>query len=83
MTEPVTAPMNCECCGDECLEDDLKIIQLSGFDSSISVCGNCCSKTAEASFKDAADILKDIEKIATSTKDPEKRLREIKSLLLV
>ena len=82
MTEQeIIAPMNCQGCGEECFESDLKTIQLSGFDSSIAVCGNCFSKTAEDSFKDAADILKDIEKIASSPQDPEQRLREIKSLL--
>ena len=58
----------------------LKTVQLSGFASTIVVCENCISKTAEASFKDAADILKDIVKIAGSTKDPERRLRAIKNL---
>lgn len=82
MTEQdFTTPANCQCCGDECFGEDLKTVKLSGFDTSIAVCENCISKTAEASFKDAADILKDIVKIAASSKDPEKRLRAIKSLL--
>jgi hypothetical protein len=76
-----TAALNCQGCGEECFVDDLKTIQLSGFDSSIVVCDKCFSKTAEDSFKDAADILKDIVKIAASSKDPEKRLQAIKSLL--
>jgi hypothetical protein len=75
------APMNCQGCGSECFEHELKTVKLSGFDSSIVVCDACMSKTAEDSFKDAADILKDIVKIAASSKDPEKRLRAIKSLL--
>jgi hypothetical protein len=82
MTElDFTASINCQGCGDECFVNDLKTVKLSGFDNSILVCENCLSKTAEDSFKDAADILKDIAKIATSSKDPEKRLRAIKSLL--
>jgi hypothetical protein len=76
-----TASVNCQGCGLECFGQDLKTVKLSGFDGSLVVCDDCLSKTPEASFKDAADILKDIVKIAASTKDPEKRLREIKSLL--
>lgn len=75
------ASMNCQGCGGECFVDDLKTVKLSGFDSSIVVCDKCFSKTAEDSFKDAADILKDIAKIAASSKDPEKRIKAIKSLL--
>ncbi|MCK9567669.1 hypothetical protein M0R72_01810 [Candidatus Pacearchaeota archaeon] len=75
------APMNCQGCGSECFEHELKTVKLSGFDSSIVVCGTCFSRTAEGSFKDAADILKDVVKIAASSKDPEKRLRAIRSLL--
>lgn len=73
--------LNCQCCGEEFSSPDLKTVKLSGFDSSIVVCPVCISKTAEDSFKDAAGILKDIAKIATSSKDPEKRLRAIRSLL--
>jgi hypothetical protein len=76
-----TASMNCQGCGGECFVHDLKTVKLSGFDNSIVVCKECLSKTAEDSFKDAADILKDIVKIAASSKDPEKRLRAIRSLL--
>jgi len=76
-----TASMNCQGCGGECFVQDLKTIKLSGFDSSIVVCDDCLSKTPEVSFKAAADILKDIVKIAASSKDPENRLRAIKSLL--
>ena len=79
MTE--LAPLNCQGCGDECFEHELKTVRLSGFESPIAVCATCLSKTAEDSFKDAADILKDIAKIATSSNDPENRLRAIKSLL--
>jgi hypothetical protein len=82
MTEQdFTIPMNCQVCGIECFENELKTIQLSGFDSSIAACNNCMSKTAEDSFKDAAEILNDIVKIAASSKDPEKRLRAIRALL--
>ena len=82
MTEQnFSVPINCQGCGNECLETDLKTVKLSGFYNPIVVCDICLSKTVEASFKDAADILKDIVKIAVSSKDPEKRLRSIKSLL--
>jgi len=77
----LTAPMNCQGCGSECFGHELKTVKLSGFDSSIVVCGICYSRTAEGSFKDAADILKDIVRIAASSKEPEKRLRAIRSLL--
>ena len=76
-----TVSMNCQACGGECFVQDLKTIKLSGFDNSIVVCGDCLSKTPEASFKDAAYIMKDIAKIVASSKDPEKRPRAIKSLL--
>jgi ribosome-binding protein aMBF1 (putative translation factor) len=82
MTESsVTISMNCQVCGNEFFENELKTIKLSGFESSIVSCDSCLAKTAEDSFKDAADILKDIVKIAASSKDPEKRLRAIRSLL--
>lgn len=77
----LTITINCQACGSECFEHELKTVKLSGFDNSIVVCDSCMSKTAEDSFKDAADILKDIVKIAASSKDPEKRLRAIRSLL--
>lgn len=77
----LTAPMNCQGCGSECFEHELKTVKLSGFDSSIVVCGTCYSRTAEDSLKDAVAILKDIVKIAASSKDPEKRLKAIRSLL--
>jgi hypothetical protein len=76
-----TTSINCQGCGNECFVSDLKTVKLSGFESSIVVCENCISKTAEDSFKDAAHILSDIAKIAESQNDPESRLKAIKSLL--
>jgi predicted metal-binding protein len=76
-----TESMNCQGCGGECFVHDLKTIKLSGFDNSIVVCNECLSKTADDCFRNAADILKDIIKIAVSSKDPEKRLLAIRSLL--
>lgn len=83
MTEFIfSEPENCQACGCECLIENLKTIKLSSFDSLMTVCEKCYSKTPEASFKDAVDILKDIEKIANSSdNDPENRLRAIKFLL--
>lgn len=78
----VTVTMNCQCCGEECPEHSLKTVKLSGFDCAIDACDKCLSKTAEASFKSAEDILNDIAKIVVSSKDPEKRLRAIRSLLI-
>jgi hypothetical protein len=74
--------VNCQACGIEYLDGELKTIKLSGFGESISVCESCLLKTAEDSFKDAAKLLDEIIKIAHTVSDnPERRLRAIKSLI--
>jgi hypothetical protein len=79
--QEIITPMNCQVCGSEYFESELNTVKLAGFKSSIVACSKCLDKTAEDSFKDAADILNDIVKIAASAKDPEKRLKAIRSLL--
>jgi len=74
--------VNCQACGSEHLETDLRTIKLDGFASTLAVCDSCLRKTAEASFKDAADILDEIVLIARATSgNPERRLKEIKALI--
>lgn len=73
--------VNCQACGIECDRDELQTIKLSGFTQSISVCDSCLKQSAEESFKCAAEILNDIIKIAKSEKDPERRLRQIKTMI--
>lgn len=75
------ASMNCQACGSEWLETELNTIKLAGFVSSIFVCETCLSKTAESSFQDAADLLREVVKVAKSDDDPERRLRNIRALI--
>lgn len=76
-----TASVNCQACGSEHLETDLKTVKLSSL-GTIMVCESCASKTAEAAFNDAADLLDEIVVIARATgMNPERRLRQIKSLI--
>ncbi len=75
------ASVNCQACGAEHLETELKTIKLSGFERSLAVCECCLSKTAEDSFKDAARLLDEIVQIARTSSDPEGRLRAIKTLI--
>ena len=73
--------VNCQACGAEYLDNQLKTVKLSGFSSAIAVCESCLSKTAEDSFKDAAELLNEIVTIARCTSNnPERRIREIKAL---
>ena len=74
--------VNCQVCSFEHLKSELETITLSGSESPILVCESCISNnSASTSFKDAADIINDIISIAKSSKDPERRLRQIKSLV--
>ena len=72
---------NCQVCGDECLDTDLRTMELVGFGKDLSVCKSCLLKTAERSLTEAADILSNITKIVKSGSDPESRLSAIMSLL--
>lgn len=72
---------NCQACGSEYLETELKTVKLSGFGGPILVCESCLSQTAEDSFKGAAELLDEIVLIARATSgNPERRLRAIKAL---
>jgi hypothetical protein len=73
--------VNCQACGSEYVETDLKTVKLAGFTSPIEICKSCSDKSVEDSFKDAAEILNDIVNIAKSDKDPERRLLLIKALI--
>jgi hypothetical protein len=73
---------NCGACGTEYFADELRTVKISGFAAPISVCEECLSKSTYQSYKDAADVLADIVKIAfREKKDPEDRLAQIRKLL--
>ena len=72
---------NCQACGTEHNSKELSTVKLAGLPYSLSVCETCIDKTAEDSFKDAAEIMKDIERIAKSSSDPERSLELIKVLV--
>lgn len=75
------ASANCQACGSEHLETELKTVKLSSL-GVIAVCESCLSQSAEESFKDAAELLDEITLIARATSDnPERRLRAIKALI--
>jgi uncharacterized CHY-type Zn-finger protein len=74
--------VNCQACGNEFLETELRTVKISGFSGPLMVCGSCLEKTAEDSFKDAADMINEIVFIARyGTGNPERRLQAIKVLL--
>lgn len=74
--------VNCQACGTEHLETDLKTVKLSGFQAPIRICNACVAKTVEDSFKTAAELLDEVVLIARATGgNPERRLGAIKSLL--
>jgi hypothetical protein len=73
--------VNCQVCGIEHKNTELSTIKLAGFNQAFLICEACLSKTVEGSFKDAADILNDIVKIAKSADNAEKRLAMIRSLI--
>jgi hypothetical protein len=78
---PEIESINCQACGSEHLETELRIAKLGSM-GAMSVCKSCFQKTAEASFQDAAELLDEIVLIArASGANPERRLREIKALL--
>jgi hypothetical protein len=72
---------NCDACGSEQFKHELKTVKVSGFSDPLSVCEECLSKTTCESYKDAADVLADIVKIAVRSADAEARLEAIKKLL--
>jgi hypothetical protein len=73
---------NCQACGHEHFNTDLHTVELSGYKRAVRVCEECLKRTAEADFRDAAEIVKDIAKIADSKHaDPEERLNRIRELL--
>lgn len=76
------ASVNCQACGSEHFETELRPIKLSGFGSEIIVCRSCMAKTAEDSFNNAVSLLDEIALIVRATSsNPERRLLAIKALL--
>lgn len=74
--------INCQACGVEYLETELKTVKISGFGGPIQICDSCLSRTVENSLKSAADLLDEVAFIAKATSgNPERRLRAIKELL--
>jgi hypothetical protein len=79
-TNPVS--VNCQVCGSEHLEAELKTVKLSGFNESMVVCEICLNRTAEDSFTSAAELLEEVVFIARATSgNPERRIKAIKELL--
>ena len=73
---------NCQACGTEHFNTDLNTVKLSGYNRAFRVCDECLKHTAAANYRDAAEIVNDIVKIAESKhRDPEERLNHIRSLL--
>lgn len=73
--------VNCQACGEEHHELNLKIVRLAGL-GTISICEKCHGRTVENSLKSAAEILEEVAFIAKATSgNPERRLIEIKNLL--
>ena len=72
---------NCDACGSEQFNTDLHTIKLAGHQRAFKVCSNCYEQSAEDSFKGAAEIVRDVAKLATEKCDPEERLAKIKKLL--
>lgn len=78
---PEIESINCQACGSEHLETELRIARIGGM-GAMSVCKSCFEKTAEASFQGAASLLDEIVLIARATGiNPERRLCEIKTLI--
>jgi hypothetical protein len=73
--------LNCQACGVEEMEQDLKTVKLAGFYSPLRLCKTCLKRSVYESFKDAAEIVQDISKIATASSNPEERLKKIKEIL--
>jgi len=74
--------INCQACGAEHFETDLKTVKVAGFTGPITICKSCLSKTVEDNFSSAAELLDEVVLIARCTSDnPERRLKAIKVLL--
>lgn len=79
-TDPVS--INCQACGVEYFETDLKTVKVAGFTGPITICKSCLNKTVEDNFLSAAELLDEVVLIARATSDnPERRLKAIKALL--
>jgi hypothetical protein len=73
---------NCQACGTEHFNTDLNTVKLNGYKRAFRVCSECLKHTTEANYRDAAEIVNDIAKIADSKQgDPEERLNQIRALL--
>ena len=73
---------NCGACGFECSVSELRTVKVSAFNGTLKICKSCLKKSSAESFRDAAEIIKDINKIAKEEcSSPEQRLELIKQLL--
>ncbi len=73
---------NCQACGTEHFNTDLNTVELSGYKRAVRICAKCLERSAELNYRDAAEIVKDIAKIADGKHgDPEERLNRIRALL--
>jgi len=73
---------NCQACGTEHFNTDLHTVEMTGYKRGFKVCDECMKHTTEVNYRDAAEIVSDIAKIADSDHaDPEERLNRIRALL--
>lgn len=72
---------NCQACGTEHFDTDLNTVKLTGYKRAFRVCDECLKHTTAANYRDAAEIVNDIAKIAEDKQDPEERLNRIRALL--
>ena len=72
---------NCEACGKEFLNIELRSAKLAGFPQEMRICKGCFNLSTLDDYKAAADILNSIVKIANTKRSPEERLDKIVRLL--
>jgi uncharacterized Zn finger protein len=82
MVQQEVLSLNCDACGSEELETDLKTVKISSFSRPITICNSCFSITPEESLKRAAQILLEINSLSEKKdNDPEQRLKMIMKIL--
>jgi hypothetical protein len=78
---PKLETSNCEACGVEYFTHELHNVRLAGWKTKLKICASCQNKSSAESFETAASILKNIEKLASSTLSAEERLAQIINLV--
>lgn len=74
--------VNCDVCGEEYSEKNVRSVRVRPFAKIMKVCHNCLAKTPAEVYRDAADIIVDIRRLAKQEgSSPEDRLKEIEKLL--